>query len=159
MAVRSLYDDRSKELGSHCQQRSQRPEGVWFGNHRISSILFADDVVLLASLNQDLQHVLGRFAAVCEGSWDENQHLQVRGHGSRLEKGGLPSPGWWRGPDRRIGAASAVMWSVYRTIVVKKEPSQKAKLSIYRSIYAPTLTYGYELWMMKVQDCRYKRPK
>ncbi|KAI3354725.1 hypothetical protein L3Q82_004509 [Scortum barcoo] len=38
--------------------------------------------------------------------------------------------------DRRIGAASAVMRSVYRTVVVKKELSRKAKLSIYRSIYA-----------------------
>ncbi|KAI3363611.1 hypothetical protein L3Q82_001243 [Scortum barcoo] len=33
--------------------------------------------------------------------------------------------------DRRIGAESAVMRSVYRTVVVKKELSRKAKLSIY----------------------------
>ncbi|KAI3377111.1 hypothetical protein L3Q82_000310 [Scortum barcoo] len=44
-------------------RRSQGPEGVRFGNHRISSLLFADDVVLLASSSQDLQHVLERFAA------------------------------------------------------------------------------------------------
>ncbi|KAI3354676.1 hypothetical protein L3Q82_019169 [Scortum barcoo] len=45
---------------------SQGPEGVRFGNHRISSLLFyADDVVLLASSSQDqdLQYVLERFAA------------------------------------------------------------------------------------------------
>ncbi|KAI3353928.1 hypothetical protein L3Q82_005125 [Scortum barcoo] len=30
-------------------RRSQGPEGVRFGNHRISSLLFADDVVLMAS--------------------------------------------------------------------------------------------------------------
>ncbi|KAI3363695.1 hypothetical protein L3Q82_001320 [Scortum barcoo] len=43
---------------------SQGPEGVQFGNYRISSLLSADDVVLSASSNQDLQHVLGvRFAA------------------------------------------------------------------------------------------------
>ncbi|KAI3354569.1 hypothetical protein L3Q82_019073 [Scortum barcoo] len=47
-------------------RRSQPgPEGVRFGNHRISSLLFADDVVLLASSSQDLQHVLERFAAEC----------------------------------------------------------------------------------------------
>ncbi|KAI3364591.1 hypothetical protein L3Q82_011370 [Scortum barcoo] len=41
----------------------------WFGNHRISSLLFADDVVLLASSSQDLQqHVLERFAAECEAA-------------------------------------------------------------------------------------------
>ncbi|KAI3366397.1 hypothetical protein L3Q82_000552 [Scortum barcoo] len=58
---------------SHCRQisrRSQGPEGVRFGNHRISSLLFADDVVLLASSSQDLQHVhvLERFAAECEAA-------------------------------------------------------------------------------------------
>ena len=46
----------------------------------------------------------------------------------------------------RIGAVSTVL----SPIVVKKELSQKTKLSIYRSIfkdsiYVPTLTYGHEL--------------
>ncbi|TWW61046.1 hypothetical protein D4764_05G0011360 [Takifugu flavidus] len=51
--------------------------------------------------------------------------------------------------DRRIGAASAVM---HRSVVVKKELSQKAKLSIYRSIFVPTLTYGHELWELGVES-------
>ncbi|KAK3517314.1 hypothetical protein QTP70_002959 [Hemibagrus guttatus] len=46
--------------------------------------------------------------------------------------------------DRQIGAAAAVM----RSVVVKKELSQKAKPSIYQSIYVPTITYGHELWVM-----------
>ncbi|KAK3549885.1 hypothetical protein QTP86_015499 [Hemibagrus guttatus] len=50
--------------------------------------------------------------------------------------------------DRRIGAVAAVMRSMYRSVVVKKELSQKAKLSIYQSIYVLTLTYGHELWVM-----------
>ncbi|XP_058625585.1 uncharacterized protein LOC131536570 [Onychostoma macrolepis] len=50
--------------------------------------------------------------------------------------------------DRWIGAAAAAMWSMYRSVVVKKGLSQKAKLSIYRSIYVLTLTYGHELWVM-----------
>ena len=37
---------------------------------------------------------------------------------------------------------------LYRSIVVKKELSQKAKLSVYQSIYVPTLTYGHELWVV-----------
>ncbi|KAK3535802.1 hypothetical protein QTP70_021115 [Hemibagrus guttatus] len=40
------------------------------------------------------------------------------------------------------------MRSMYRSVVVKKELSRKAKLSIYQSIYVPTLTYGHELWVM-----------
>ncbi len=50
--------------------------------------------------------------------------------------------------EREISAASAVMRSMYRSVVVKKELSCKAKLSIYRSIYVPTLTYGHELWVI-----------
>ncbi|KAI3365669.1 hypothetical protein L3Q82_010745 [Scortum barcoo] len=38
-------------------RHSQGPEGVQFGNHRISSLLFADDVVLLASSDQGFQAV------------------------------------------------------------------------------------------------------
>uniref|UniRef100_A0A3Q3XBL8 RING-type domain-containing protein n=1 Tax=Mola mola TaxID=94237 RepID=A0A3Q3XBL8_MOLML len=44
--------------------------------------------------------------------------------------------------------ASAVMRTLKRSVVVKRELSQKAKLSIYRSIYVPTLTYGHELWVV-----------
>jgi len=50
--------------------------------------------------------------------------------------------------DRRIGAASAVMRALYRSVVVTRELSRKAKLSIYRSIYVPTLTYGHKLWVV-----------
>ncbi|KAI3367105.1 hypothetical protein L3Q82_008170 [Scortum barcoo] len=137
-------------------RRSQGPEGVRFGNHRISSLLFADDVVLMASSGQDLQHVLERFAAEVGGEVlpqvEEFKYLGVL----FTSEGKME-----REIDRRIGAASAVMRSVYRTVVVKKELSRKAKLSIYRSIYVPTLTYGHELWVMteKGQDRGYKRPK
>ena len=45
---------------------------------------------------------------------------------------------------RRIGVAK----SLYRTVVTKIELSQKAKLSVYRAISVPTLTYGHEGWVM-----------
>ena len=41
-------------------------ESAQFGDLRIASLLFADDVVLLATSDRDLQHALGRFAAECE---------------------------------------------------------------------------------------------
>ena len=49
---------------------------------------------------------------------------------------------------RRIGAAGAVLRSLYRTVVTKRELSHKAKLSSYRSIFVPILTYGHEGWVM-----------
>ncbi|KAI3352472.1 hypothetical protein L3Q82_005424 [Scortum barcoo] len=111
-----------QELGSHCRQRSQGPEGVRFGNHRISSLLFADDVVLMASSGQDLQHVLERFAAECEAA------------GMRISTSKSLRP--WFSTGKGWHALSSVrsyaVGPVYRTVVVKKELSRKAKLSIYR---------------------------
>ncbi|KAK3542066.1 hypothetical protein QTP86_011367 [Hemibagrus guttatus] len=152
-------------------RRSQGLEGVRFGDHRISSLIFADDVVLLASSGLDLQHALGRFAAECEAagmrvstSKSEAMVLDQKKVACTLQVEGevLPqveefkylgvlftSEGRMdREIDRRIGAAAAVMRSMYRSVVVKKELSRKAKLSIYQSIYAPTLTYGHELWVI-----------
>lgn len=40
--------------------------GVHYGNLRIASLLFADDVVLLVSLARNLQHAMEWFAAKCE---------------------------------------------------------------------------------------------
>ncbi|KAJ0004772.1 hypothetical protein NQD34_010986 [Periophthalmus magnuspinnatus] len=150
---------------------SQGPEGVWFGNHRISSLLFADEFVLMASSNQGLQQALGRFAAECEvagmrisSTKSEAMVLDRKKVVCPLRVGGESLPQveefkylgvlftseerMEREIDRRIGAASAVMRSLYRSVVMKKELSRKAKLSIYRSIYVPTLTYGHELWVM-----------
>ncbi|KAK3556570.1 hypothetical protein QTP70_010765 [Hemibagrus guttatus] len=151
-------------------RRSQGLEGVRFGDHRITSLSFADDVVLLAPSSLDLQHALGRFAA-CEmagirvsTSKSEAMVLDRKKVPCTLQVGGevLPQVEEFkylgvlftsggrmdREIDRRIGAAAAVMWSMYRSVVVKKELSRKAKLSIYKSIYVPTLTYGHELWVM-----------
>ncbi|KAI3360639.1 hypothetical protein L3Q82_002504 [Scortum barcoo] len=50
-------------------RRSQGPEGVRFGNHRISSLLFADDVVLLASSQARTFSMCWEwFAAECEAA-------------------------------------------------------------------------------------------
>ncbi len=152
-------------------RRSQGPEGVRFGDHTISSLLFVDDVVLLAPLDQELRHALGRFAGECEAVWvristskSEAMVISRKKVACQLQVGGefLPQVEEYkylgvlftserrveREFDRQICAASAVMRSMYRSVVMKKELSCKAKLSIYRSIYIPTLTYGHELWVM-----------
>ncbi|TWW81631.1 hypothetical protein D4764_01G0014460 [Takifugu flavidus] len=75
-AVRSLYN-RCQSLvriagGKIFMDRISRcshgVEGVQFGDLRIGSLLFADDVVLLASSACDLQRSLDRFAAACEAA-------------------------------------------------------------------------------------------
>ncbi|KAK3547561.1 hypothetical protein QTP86_024709 [Hemibagrus guttatus] len=129
------------------------------------------DVVLLAPSSLNLQHALGGFAAVCEAagmrvstSKSEAMVLDQKKVACTLQVGGevLPQVGEFkylgvlftsegrmdREIDRWIGAAAAVMRSMYWSVVVKKELSRKVKLSIYQSVYVPTLTYGHELCVM-----------
>lgn len=50
---------------------------------------------------------------------------------------------------RRIGAAAAVMQTLYQTkFAVKKKTGLKAKLSIYQVIYILHLTCCHELWLV-----------
>ncbi|KAK3542298.1 hypothetical protein QTP86_021960, partial [Hemibagrus guttatus] len=146
---------------------------VWSLYNRSRSLvrIASYDVVLLAPSSLDLQHALGRFAAECEAagmrvstSKSEAMVLDRKKVACTLQVGGevLPQVEEFkylgvlftserrmdREIDRWIGAAAAVMRSMYRSVVVKKELSWKAKLSIYQSIYVPTLTYGHELWVI-----------
>lgn len=50
--------------------------------------------------------------------------------------------------DGRFGAASVILQVLHRTLAVKNELSHKVKLSIYRSVYVPSLTYVHELWVV-----------
>ncbi|KAI3352513.1 hypothetical protein L3Q82_005198 [Scortum barcoo] len=146
------------------RRNSQGPEGVRFGNHRISSLLFADDdVVLLASFklagmristSKSEAMVLDRKRVACPlrvGGEVLPQVEEFKYLGVLFTSEGKME----REIDRRIGAAvRSYAQSVYRTVVVKKELSRKAKLSIYRSIYVPTLTYGHELWVIMTERTR-----
>ncbi|KAK0135268.1 TATA box-binding protein-associated factor RNA polymerase I subunit A [Merluccius polli] len=121
--------------------------------------------------NRDLQLSLDRFAAECEAagmristSKSESMVLNRKRVECTLRVGAeiLPqveefkylgvlftSEGRMeREIGRQIGAASAVMRTLHGSVVVKRELSRKAKLSIYQSIYVPALTYGHELWVM-----------
>ena len=49
---------------------------------------------------------------------------------------------------RRIREAGAVLHSLYHTIVMKRELSRKAKLSIYQSMFVPILTYDHKGWVI-----------
>lgn len=37
---------------------------------------------------------------------------------------------------------------LHRSVMVKRDLSVKVRLTIYRSIYVPTLTCGHELWVL-----------
>ncbi|KAI3363190.1 hypothetical protein L3Q82_011825 [Scortum barcoo] len=122
-AVRSLYDrSRSLEFALPAMMLS-----CWLLQARTFSMCWSG---------------LQRFAAECEAAGmrisTSKSEAMVPGI-EKVEKGGVPSSGW---VERSCLKWSCEMRSVYRTVVVKKELSRKAKLSIYRSIYVPTLTYA-----------------
>ena len=50
--------------------------------------------------------------------------------------------------DTQIGTASAVMRAPHYSVVMKRELSKKAKLSIFKAVFVPILTYGHESWVM-----------
>ena len=50
--------------------------------------------------------------------------------------------------DTRIGKASAVMRALHNSVAMKRELSKKAKLSIFKAVFVPILTYGHEYWKM-----------
>ena len=51
-------------------------------------------------------------------------------------------------PDTRIGKASAVMRDLHYSVFMKRELSKKAKISIFKTVFVPILTYGHESWIM-----------
>ena len=50
--------------------------------------------------------------------------------------------------DRRIGSASAILRSLYRSVLTKKEVSRRTKMAIFNAVYRPALIYGHEQWVM-----------
>uniref|UniRef100_A0A8C6MBU3 Reverse transcriptase domain-containing protein n=1 Tax=Nothobranchius furzeri TaxID=105023 RepID=A0A8C6MBU3_NOTFU len=150
---------------------NQDVEGIHFGGLRIRSVLFADDAVLLALSERDLQLSLEWFAAeseaagmrICSSKSETMVLIRKRVECLlRVRDEVLPQMEEFkylgvlftsegkleREIDRWISAASTAMQAFYRSVVVKRELSQKAKLSIYQSIYISTLTYGHELWVV-----------
>ena len=50
--------------------------------------------------------------------------------------------------DTRIDKASAIMRALHYSVVIKRELSKKAKLSIFKAVCVPILTDGHESWVM-----------
>ena len=50
--------------------------------------------------------------------------------------------------DIRIGKASALTRALHYSVVIKRELPKKAKLSIFKAVFVPILTYGHESWVM-----------
>ena len=150
---------------------SQADECATIGNCKISRLLFADDLVLLSSTESDLQRTLNSFADACNTAgmkiftaktevlhFSRNPDqcaLQVNGATlKQVEKFKYLGVAFTSDErqdeelDIRISKASAVMRALHYSVVMKQELSKKAKLSIFKAVFVPILTYGHESWVM-----------
>ena len=155
-----IYMDRIVKKSESCG-------GVKIGECTAQRQLFADDLVLLDSIQNGLQQALDRFSDACsvagmkisttktETMWLSRQpkqcFFQIDGvplkQSEKFKYLGVSftSDGRQNSElDIRIGKASAVMRQLHRSVVLKRELCTKVKLSIFRSVYVPILTYGHE---------------
>ena len=150
---------------------SQADECATNGNCKISRLLFADDLVLLSSTESGLRRALNSFADACNTAGmkistakTEVLHLSRNPDQCVLQVNGATLKqvekfkylGVAFTSDRRqdeelatrISKASAVMRALHYSVAMKRELSKKAKLSIFKAVFVPILTYGYESWVM-----------
>ena len=137
----------------------------------IQTLLFADDIAIIASTPDKLQQLLQIWeeklkethmiintnkSKILEITKEkEKQEINIQMNGETLEvveeftylgtvftKNGKIT----REVQQRIKKATNVYYSINHTIISKKEITEKTKLQIYNSVYKPTLTYGSESW-------------
>ena len=150
---------------------SQADECATIGKCKISRLLFANDLVLLSSTESGLQRALNSFEDACytagmkiSTAKTEVLHLSRNPDQCILQVNGatlkqvekfkylwvaFTSDGRQNEEfDTRIGKASAVMRALHYSVVMKRELSKKVKLSIFKAVFFPILTYGHESWVM-----------
>ena len=150
---------------------SHADECATIGNRKICRLLFANDLVLLFSTQSGLQHTLNSFVDACNTaemkiSTAEIEELYLsmpdqcvlRVNGAALKQVenfkylGVAFTSDGRQDeklDTRIGKASTVVQVLHYSVVMKRELSKKAiKLSIFKAVFVPILTYVLESWVM-----------
>ena len=143
-------------------RRSTTPDCVTIGNARVESLLFAEDIARLESSGAGLQRALDRFAAECTmaGMQISTKKTEVMVLSRQKEQCAMNVNGTplnqvekfkYLGVEfsndtrldceinRRIGSASAIQRSRYRSVVTKKEVSRRTKMAIFNAVYRPTL--------------------
>ena len=141
-----------------------------FGDTNVSSLLYADDIVLLNSCPKSLQEALNKVDISCRQAGmkislsktkvmkigREPENLDFKLNDVKIEQvsqftylGTIFSENGRLDTeiDSRISKAGSVGSQLNRFIWNKKEVSQKTKLAVYNSVFNPILTYGSESWV------------
>ena len=138
---------------------------------KISCLLFADDLVLLSFTDSGIQRALNSFADACNTAGMKISTTKIEVihlsrnpdqcvllvNGATLKQtekfkylGVAFTSDGRQGEelDTQIGKASAVVRALHYSVVMKREFSEKAKLSVFKTVFIPILTYGHESWVM-----------
>ena len=138
--------------------RSTTPDCMTIGNGRVEFLFFTDDIARLPSSSAGLQRALDRFTAeytmasmqistkkteIMVPSRQKEQ-CDVSVNGTSLKQVEKFKYLWVEFSndarqdceiDRRIGSASAILRSLCRSVVAKKEVSRRARMAIFNAIW------------------------
>ena len=144
--------------------------GLDLQDSKIISLAYADDLVILADSEYELQVNINKFNVTCKNfgmkiSVNKTKVMKISKYGGRVqckidqeiieqvssfvylgcvisEDGKLEQE-----VQSRIMKANSVSCQLRNTLFCKKEVSTKTKLSVHRAIFRPILMYGSESWV------------
>ena len=157
------------------EARAQFNGGVRLDNCTMQLLMFADDTVLLAETEEDLQHNVNEFSEAVKRprlamNTDKTTTMvfsrkqvdcSVEVDGRKLENVGkqtylgviLSEDGRMECElEKRIGAALSTAGAVRSQVFESRELSRSAKILVYKAMIEPTLTYGAESWVLKERE-------
>ena len=143
---------------------------IKIGENKISSLAYADDLVVMADSIERLQNNISELDQRCKdyGMKISISKTKVMSVGKRFKRidcqiGGTKleqvdsfkylgcifsqDANIVKELEARCSKANAVSAQLRSTLFCKKEVSTKTKLSVHRSIFRPTLLYGSESWV------------
>lgn len=170
-----LMDDVIKEV-----KEKVRKHSVGYRNMehiQISECAFADDLVVYAKNEKDLQTNLDIWKTALQKRnlkinaektkvmliGKENKELEIQLNGNRMEQVetfkylGVKVHKDGRNDaeiNGRIESALKMYYALGKTFIRKKEVSKKTKMTVYKTIFIPTLTYGSESWVLTKETKR-----
>lgn len=144
--------------------------GLNLGNNKIVSLAYADDLVILAESEGELQTNINKFNASCldfgmKISVGKTKVMKISKKGGeikcKIDQEGIEQVASFtylgciisedgkldNELESRISKANAVSCQLRNTLFNKKEVSTKTKLSVHRAIFRPILMYGSESWV------------
>ena len=163
-------------VAKNCKDIRPFNVGMWkLRPVKLSMLLFADDLVVFGRTQQDLEHnmnVLNRELKIKGLKINpqktktmilnrETKRHEIKLDGEIMEQVDvykylgvmIKSNGSLKEEiNQRIGKATKVYGQLGGCFINKKELTTKTKMSIFNSIYCPTLSYGSESWTLDSRD-------